>query len=118
MGPRVAAAFILIGIFETFSPWINVIPQLMDLTTVNRKPDHHSCPPSHQAYTRHHLLGLSDVQRYSMAIHWIGAGANLITGSDLTHLDELGRKLLYDEEVMGVADFTRWVIPELLALAC
>ena len=67
---------------------------------------------------RSDVSGLSDVQRYSMAIHWIGAGANLITGSDLTHLDELGRKLLYDEEVMGVADFTRWVIPELLALAC
>ncbi|EJD48125.1 glycoside hydrolase [Auricularia subglabra TFB-10046 SS5] len=52
------------------------------------------------------VSGLSDVQRYSMAIHWVGAGANLITGSDLTHLDDLGRKLLYDGELMDVAAFT------------
>ena len=50
--------------------------------------------------------GLSDVQRYSMAIHWIGAGANLITGSDQTTRDQLGYNLTYDPEAMDIAAFT------------
>ncbi|KAH7105540.1 glycoside hydrolase [Auriculariales sp. MPI-PUGE-AT-0066] len=55
------------------------------------------------------ISGISDVQRYTVAIHWVGAGANLITGSDLLHIDDLGRKLLYDDEVMNVADFcSQW----------
>ncbi|TAQ90988.1 hypothetical protein B7494_g720 [Chlorociboria aeruginascens] len=52
------------------------------------------------------VSGLSDVQRYTMAEHWIGAGANLISGSDLTHLDPLGMELLYNTEAMDVAAFT------------
>lgn len=52
------------------------------------------------------LSGLSDVQRYTMAIHWIGAGANLITGSDQTTRDTLGYMLMYDEEAMSLAAFT------------
>lgn len=77
------------------------------------------------------ITGLSEVQRYSVAIHWIGAGgfyflrflffsflahnfifillfagANYITGSDLTNLDSLGLELLYNEEAMFTADFT------------
>ncbi|KAL7809592.1 glycoside hydrolase family 27 protein [Trichoderma gracile] len=52
------------------------------------------------------LTGLSDVQRYTVAIHWIGAGANQITGSDLSQLDTLGRELLYDPELLSVAEFT------------
>ena len=52
------------------------------------------------------ISGLSDVQRYTMAAMWIGAGADLITGSDMTRLDTLGKELLYDSEAMGVAAFT------------
>ncbi|OPB40654.1 GH27 protein [Trichoderma guizhouense] len=52
------------------------------------------------------LTGLTNVQRYTVAIHWVGAGANLITGSDLTQLDTIGRELLYDPEFLSVADFT------------
>lgn len=52
------------------------------------------------------LSGLSDVQRYSVAVHWIGAGANLITGSDLTTLDGLGKELLFNDEALDVAAFT------------
>lgn len=52
------------------------------------------------------VSGISDTQRYSMAIHWMGAGANLITGSDLTHQDSLGTELLFNSEAMGVAAFT------------
>ena len=50
--------------------------------------------------------GLSDVQRYTMAIHWIGAGANLITGSDQMTRDQLGYYLMCDAEAMEVAAFT------------
>jgi alpha-galactosidase len=52
------------------------------------------------------LTGLSDVERYTVAAHWVGAGANLITGSDLTRLDSLGKELLYDPEVLAIANFT------------
>ena len=36
-----------------------------------------------------------------MAMHWIGAGANLFEGGDLTQTDALGRKLLSDPAVHG-----------------
>ncbi|KUJ08321.1 glycoside hydrolase family 27 protein [Mollisia scopiformis] len=52
------------------------------------------------------LTGVSDVERYTIAIHWVGAGANLITGSDLTQIDTLGQELLYDPELLSIADFT------------
>lgn len=55
--------------------------------------------------------GISDVQRYSMAIHWIGAGANLVTGSDQTTRDSLGYELMYNEEAMTIADFmSQWLM--------
>jgi alpha-galactosidase len=41
-----------------------------------------------------------------MAIHWIGAGANLLTGSDETRRDDLGYQLLFNEEALSVAAFT------------
>lgn len=41
-----------------------------------------------------------------MAIHWIGAGANLITGSDQTTRDTLGYRLTYDNGAMALAAFT------------
>jgi alpha-galactosidase len=50
------------------------------------------------------LSGLHDAQRYTMAMHWIGAGANLYEGGDLTQVDALGRKLLWaDPAVHGGA---------------
>jgi len=52
------------------------------------------------------LSGITDQQRYTVIIHWIGAGANLITGSQLKSLDTLGQELLYDSEALAVADFT------------
>jgi alpha-galactosidase len=51
------------------------------------------------------MFSLPYLQRYSMATHWIAAGANLITGSDMTRLDPLGSKLLSDPEALAVADF-------------
>lgn len=52
------------------------------------------------------LTGLTDQERYTVAIHWVGAGANLVTGSDLTNIDTLGQALLYNSEFMSIADFT------------
>jgi alpha-galactosidase len=56
----------------------------------------------------HDLSALTDTQRYTQAIFWIGAGANLITGSDLRpgRLDALGSKLLFDDEPQFAASFT------------
>lgn len=51
------------------------------------------------------ISGISDAERYTMAMHWIGAGANLITGSDMTRLDKLGEELLWNAEAMEIADF-------------
>ncbi|KAI9692706.1 MAG: hypothetical protein M1820_009457 [Bogoriella megaspora] len=50
------------------------------------------------------ITGLSDVQRYTVAIHWLGAGANLLTGSDLTTLDTLGETLLGNAKLYVGAD--------------
>lgn len=50
--------------------------------------------------------GVSDAQRETIMTHWIGTAANLITGSDLTSLDTLGRNLLTNPQAMAVADFT------------
>ncbi|MCJ1444520.1 MAG: hypothetical protein MMC23_005022 [Stictis urceolatum] len=52
------------------------------------------------------ISGLTDAQRYTQAIHWIGAGANLITGSDMTRLDDLGTELLYNADAMDAAALT------------
>lgn len=52
------------------------------------------------------ISGVSDKQRQSIMTHWIGAGANLIIGSDLTNLDALGVRLLTSKAALAVADFT------------
>ncbi|KAI9667392.1 MAG: hypothetical protein M1821_000207 [Bathelium mastoideum] len=52
------------------------------------------------------ITGVSDIQRQTIATHWIGAAANLITGSDLTRLDALGVKLLTDPAGQDVSNFT------------
>jgi len=52
------------------------------------------------------ITGVSDTMRETIATHWIGAAANLITGSDMTRLDELGIRLLTDPNAMEVANFT------------
>jgi len=52
------------------------------------------------------ISGLSVVQRYTQMAHWIGAGANLLTGSDMARVDALGQMLLYDNDGLEAADFT------------
>jgi len=52
------------------------------------------------------ITGVSDIKRKTIATHWIGAAANLISGSDMTRLDALGIKLLTDPAGQEVANFT------------
>lgn len=52
------------------------------------------------------ITGVSDAMRKTIATHWVGAAANLITGSDMTRIDQLGLQLLTNEAAMEVADFT------------
>lgn len=43
--------------------------------------------------------------RTTIATHWIGAAANLITGSDLTAVDASGKKLLTNSDAVAVAQY-------------
>ncbi|CAG7935540.1 unnamed protein product [Penicillium salamii] len=51
------------------------------------------------------ITGVSDSMRETIMSHWLGAAANLITGSDLTNLDNLGVKLLTSQTGIAIADF-------------
>ena len=51
------------------------------------------------------VTGVSDTQRYTIMNHWLGAAANLIIGSDLTTLDNLGIKLLTSKQSVTAANF-------------
>ena len=53
------------------------------------------------------LSGLRFEQRLTMAMHWIGAGANIFEGGDLAQMDNLGEQLLYDPRIYaagGIVD--------------
>jgi len=50
------------------------------------------------------ISGLTDDQRRIMYSHWIGAGANLILGSDMTNLDDLGLNILQSDRWNWLAD--------------
>ncbi|KAI0595356.1 glycoside hydrolase superfamily [Biscogniauxia sp. FL1348] len=52
------------------------------------------------------ITGVSDEQRQTIMTHWLGAGANLLLGSDLTRLDEFGLNLLTNPRTLEIADFT------------
>ncbi|KAI1377691.1 glycoside hydrolase family 27 protein [Hypoxylon crocopeplum] len=52
------------------------------------------------------VSGVTDDERQTIMTHWIGAGANLIIGSDLTNLDDFGLSLLANPDAMAIADFT------------
>lgn len=51
------------------------------------------------------ITGVSDTQRRTIMTHWIAAGTNLITGSDLARIDTLGIELLTNKNALAVADF-------------
>ncbi|ETS73189.1 hypothetical protein PFICI_15134 [Pestalotiopsis fici W106-1] len=51
------------------------------------------------------VSGVTDAQRITIASHWIGASANLILGSDMTNIDDLGLKLATSQESIEAAKF-------------
>lgn len=51
------------------------------------------------------LTGVNDFKRTTIMNHWLGAGANLILGGDLTQIDELGYKLITSKESTTAAAF-------------
>ncbi|KAI1470658.1 glycoside hydrolase family 27 protein [Daldinia caldariorum] len=51
------------------------------------------------------VSGVTDEERQTIMTHWLGAGANLIVGSDLTSLDSLGLNLLANPSAIAIADF-------------
>ena len=51
-----------------------------------------------------HLSGLTDTQRQTVMSHWIGAGANLIIGSNMTQLDAYGLALLTNKRALEIAN--------------
>ncbi|KAI2779081.1 glycoside hydrolase family 27 protein [Daldinia loculata] len=52
------------------------------------------------------VSGVTDDERQTIMTHWLGAGANLIIGSDLTNLDTFGLNLLTNPDAIAIADFT------------
>ena len=50
------------------------------------------------------LSGLTDNQRRTVMTHWIGAGANLVIGSNMTKLDVYGLALLTNELALEIAN--------------
>lgn len=51
------------------------------------------------------LTGVNDTMRTTVMNHWLGAGANLILGNDLTQTDALGYKLLTSPQSTTAANF-------------
>lgn len=51
------------------------------------------------------ITGLNDNQRITLASHWIGAAANLILGSDMTRIDDLGLQLITSTASMDATSF-------------
>lgn len=51
------------------------------------------------------ISGVTDAERQTYMTHWIGAAANLITGSDMTNLDALGKNLLTNPSAIAIAEF-------------
>lgn len=51
------------------------------------------------------ITGINDLQRTSVMSHWIGAAANLILGSDMTRIDDHGKKLLTSKGSRRATEF-------------
>ncbi|ETS73955.1 hypothetical protein PFICI_13821 [Pestalotiopsis fici W106-1] len=51
------------------------------------------------------VTGITDGQRITIASHWIGASANLILGSDMTSIDDLGLQLITSASSISAAEF-------------
>ncbi|KAL7958233.1 glycoside hydrolase family 27 protein [Trichoderma compactum] len=86
--------------FDNYRQWI--IAGLEFFDHLNIYPDMDNLLVGNNAT----ISGITDAQRQTVMTHYIGAGANLILGSDLTHLDKFGLNLLTNKAAHDVADFT------------
>lgn len=86
--------------FDNYRQWIVAGLQFFD--HLNIYPDMDNLLVGNNAT----ISGITDAQRQTVMTHYIGAGANLILGSDLTHLDEFGLNLITNKAAQDVADFT------------
>lgn len=86
--------------FDNYRQWI--IAGLEFFDHLNIYPDMDNLLVGNNAT----ITGITDAQRQTVMTHYIGAGANLIIGSDLTHLDKFGLNLLTNKAAHDVADFT------------
>ncbi|KAJ5390194.1 uncharacterized protein N7496_001262 [Penicillium cataractarum] len=51
------------------------------------------------------VSGVTDGQRITLMSFWLGASSNLLLGSDMTNIDDLGRKLITSKAGMTAAKF-------------
>lgn len=86
--------------FDNYRQFIVAGLQLFD--HLNIYPDMDNLLVGNNATTS----GITDAQRQTVMTHYIGAGANLILGSDLTNLDKFGVNLLTNKAAQAVATFT------------
>lgn len=85
---------------ENYRQWI--IAGLQFLDELNVYPDLDNLLSGNPE----NISGLSNGQRTTVFTHWLGAGANLILGNDMTTLDDFGKSLLTNTQALQVADFT------------
>lgn len=85
---------------DNYRQWVVAAQAIFD--TLNVYPDLDNLYTGNAAS----ITGVSDTERRTIMTHWIAAGANLITGSDLKRLDKLGVELLTNNDALAVADFT------------
>ncbi|KAL4902186.1 hypothetical protein BDW74DRAFT_186949 [Aspergillus multicolor] len=51
------------------------------------------------------VTGVTDAQRIMLMSFWIGSSSNLLLGSDMTNIDDLGRRLLISSSSIAAAKF-------------
>ncbi|GAM90402.1 hypothetical protein ANO11243_084450 [Dothideomycetidae sp. 11243] len=85
---------------ENYRQWI--VAGLTDLDVLHVHPDMDNLFVANDPT----VDGISTVQQQTMVSHWIGAGANLMLGDDLTRLTSAGRGLLTNPAAQAVAAFT------------
>lgn len=52
------------------------------------------------------ISGITDSERQTVMTHWLGAGSNLMVGSDLTNLDDFGLNLLTSSATVAIGEGT------------
>jgi alpha-galactosidase len=86
--------------FENYRQWI--VAGLQQFKTLHIYPDLDNLYVANDPS----VDGINNVQQQTMMSHWIGAGANLILGDDLTRISSSGLRLLTHPTVQAISAFT------------